>query len=200
MFHEKICHTQTVDIGYSTIDFPYNDAYINTMRPTITGSLYNEYKQAVIGETVQIFLNGNLVGSTTSSRHGIYTYTLEQDLIDGVYTVSIICIESGVAMGPVSMNIDTRIPMTTIVYPQENSTVQADSFIVSGTTEPYAMVTTYLDNDVYGQICYADQGGAWSIDYPCEHGAHTIVAHAIDIAGNQGPLSNIQHFFVDLVS
>lgn len=196
LLHEKICHTQTVDIGYSTIDFPYNNAYINTKQPTITGSLYNERQQVVFGETVHFFLNGELIGSTSSDEHGIYSYTLEKQLLDGVYAVTVLCVDSEVIMGPIQMNIDTSIPTTIILYPNENDTIQTNIFTVLGTTEKYAMVTTYLDNDTYGQICYADQGGAWSIDYPLENGAHTLMANAIDIAGNQGPLCDTLNFTV----
>lgn len=193
-----MCHFR-VDPRYSTLDFPHDNAYINTRQPIITGSLYDQYLKAVVGETIHIFINGSRTGSTRSNEYGIYRCILEQPLDDGVYTISILCVESEMTIGPVSMTIDTSLPTTTIVYPQENDRIHATLVSVSGMTEPYAMVTTYVDNDIYGQICYADQGGVWSIDYPAKEGFHTIVAHASNRAGTQGPLSKVQHFFVDVV-
>lgn len=195
-----ISYTHQVDIRYSCIDFPYDDAYINSKAPTITGSLYDAEKRPVAAETVQIFLNNELVGSAISNPYGIYRYTLPQELEDGSYRVFVFCLDSGIELCPVTMYIDTKIPLTAIILPEENESISTSMVTITGTTEQDALVTVYINEDTYGQICYADQGGAWSLDCELPDGRYTVTAQATDRAGNQGPLSKIRNFVVTIVN
>lgn len=195
-----LSYTSQADIRYSCIDFPYDNAYINTKNPTITGSLYDSKQRAVSGETVHIFLNNEFVGSTRSNDHGVYSYTLPQELADGPYVIYVSCKDSGLQIPAVIMYIDTSIPLTTVTFPEENEAISMSVLRITGTTEQDASVTVYINEDTYGQMCYADQGGAWSLDCELQDGTHTVTAQASNRAGNQGPLSNIRHFVVTILN
>ena len=65
-------YSGVVSDANSTIDFPHDQAYINTNQPTIVGTLRDENGNPVINETVQILIDGAAVGTTTSDDNGIY--------------------------------------------------------------------------------------------------------------------------------
>lgn len=192
------CQAASVNISYSTINFPYDLAYINARRPTITGSLLDDHQKPVSNETIEVFINGPSVGTTVSNNDGIYALQLEQDMPDGQYVLMVFCIESQALLGPTTFTIDTTLPDITITYPRENEVIPSTTFTASGTTEENAMVETFLDDDSYGLVCYADESGNWSIEYSAATGSHTIKAQATDLAGNQGVLSNLRPFTITL--
>lgn len=182
----------------STIDFPYNGSYLNTQNPTITGTLHDAQSLPVAGEIVRILINDAQVGSAVSDEHGIYRLSLEQALIDGLYVVSVVCVNSGVTLASNAFTIDTTAPVIAIDAPQENQILENATVIISGTTEENAMVTTFVDSDMVGSICYADEYGNWAIEYELSSGAHVVTAQATDIAGNQGYMSDIRNFVVNI--
>ncbi len=197
---EAICKALPVSSDNSSINFPYQEAYINATRPTITGSLFDENYNPVSNETVEIFLNDLLIGTTTSNNDGIYALQVEQDLPDDQYNVTVFCLESQTLLGPNTFTIDTTLPSVVIVYPGEHEIIQSSTFTMSGVTEANAMVETFLDDDAYGLACYADDAGNWSIDYAADSGLHSIKAQSTDRAGNQGPLSAIRSFTITVLS
>lgn len=186
-----------VSSAYSTIDFPHDQAYINTNQPTIIGTLRDEMGMPIANETVQIFINNTLIGSAISDQNGIYRLLVNPGLTDGQYELSIFCVESQATVESNTFNIDTTFPSASITYPAQGDAITNSTIIVVGTTEALAMVVTFLDADTFGNICYADAYGNWSIEYDgLNNGAHTITAQATDIAGNQGEISEGIHFSV----
>lgn len=185
-----------VNIPYSSIDFPYNNAYINTAIPTIIGTLFDDNRQVVTGQTVHIFINDMQIGSSVSDDRGIFRFVITDGFADGSYSLRVLCFESQVYLGPIQFVVDTTLPLTVILYPEDGSTVTTNAFTVYGTTETNAMVTIFLDDDTYGENCYADESGHWTNDCFLANGSHAIVAQAIDIAGNQGPTCAQQMFLV----
>ncbi len=186
-----------VSSANSTIDFPHDQAYINTNYPTIIGTLRDDNGNPVTSETVQIILDGYSIGSATSDGNGIYRFPVSQALPDGQYQLSIFCVESQVIIESNQFNIDTIAPSITITYPQDGQAITTNSVLFAGTTEQNAMVMVFVDADMFGNICYADENGNWSIEYELENGNHTIAAQATDIAGNQGYMSDVINFSVN---
>lgn len=193
---QEMCQATPINTSYSTINFPYHLAYINSVRPIITGSLLDDNRKPVGNETVEIFLNNTHIGTTTSNVDGVYEFQAEQDLTDGQYSVTAFCVESQASLSPNSFTVDTTLPDVAFVYPSEKEIIDSTTFIVSGITEANAMIETFLDNDTYGLVCYADESGNWLIEYNAHSGLHTIKAQATDLAGNQGPESEIRSFIV----
>lgn len=190
-------YSGVVSDANSTIDFPHDQAYINTNQPTIVGTLRDENGNPVINETVQILIDGAAVGTTTSDDNGIYRLLLDPGLADGQYELSVFCVESEAIIESNYFTIDTTVPSIDITYPQEGDVVTDTIITIAGTTEANAMVITFLDDDAFGSICYADQYGNWSIDYEVNNGNHTIAAQATNIAGNQSYLSETVQFAVN---
>ena len=182
---------------YSTIDFPFNQSYINTNQPTITGSLLDADRKAVINKTLQILIDGVVVGITASDDNGTYRFFVEAVIPDGHHEVAVFCVDSQTILTSNQFTIDTTLPPIIILYPQEDQIIADNTLMVSGTTEENAMVITFLDDDTYGSTCYADEKGSWSIEYIVESGKHTLTAQATDIAGNQGPISELRRFSIN---
>lgn len=188
----------TVNSANSTIDFPHDQSFINTSNPTIIGTLRDDGGNPVTQETVQIVIDGYSIGSAISDENGIYRFPVSQSLPDGQYQLSIFCVESQAVIESNQFNVDTTIPSIVITYPQDGQVITTNSVLFAGTTEQNAMVMVFVDADAFGNICYADEYGNWSIEYELANGSHTIAAQASDIAGNQGYLSEIINFSVSV--
>jgi len=186
----------TVDSDKSTIDFPHDQSYVNTNQPTIIGTLRDSAGVPVINETVQILIDGIVIGTATSDTFGIYRLLVPNALADGEYELSIFCVESQSTIESNTFNVDTTFPLVTITYPQEGAHVSGAVITIAGTTEALAMVVTFLDGDTFGNICYADEYGNWSIEYEVTAGNHSITAQTTDIAGNQGYMCEVINFSV----
>ncbi|MCC7414802.1 MAG: hypothetical protein IT346_01795 [Epsilonproteobacteria bacterium] len=195
--YEHLCQAAPVNIRYSLINFPYHSAYINAKQLTVTGSLLDDHKSPVINETLEIFLNNILMGKTVSNNDGIFELQLPQDLLDGQYVVTVFCLESEVLLEPSIITIDTTLPSIAITSPHEHDIIYNSTFTVSGTTQDNAMIETFLDEDTYGLVCYADDSGNWSIDYTADSGLHSIKAQSTDRAGNRSLLSPVRFFTIN---
>lgn len=188
-----------VDPSKSTIDFPHDQSYINTNQPTIIGSLRDAAGAGVSDTTVHVFLDDTEIGMAVSDENGIYRLFVENALADGAYQLSVFCGGVEIASESHQFFVDTTFPATTIVNPQENENLTNSLVTISGTTEENAMVVVFLDEDTFGNTCYADASGQWSIEYESVGtGNHIVVAQATDIAGNQGELSDVRNFIVTL--
>lgn len=181
----------------SLINFPFESAALNTGTPTIVGSLLDASFNPVANETVHLEVDSSSVGNPVSDSNGVFSLALSTGLADGSHTITAHCVQSNVDLTSVTFTVDTVAPdAPAITYPAENDTVTSTDFTVTGTSEANATVTTYLDSDPYGEVCYADDNGNWSIDYSADNGSHTISAQATDLAGNQGSLSSTTDFTV----
>jgi hypothetical protein len=188
-----------VSAELSTISSPYEGAMINTAQPTIVGVLYSAQYNPVPGETVQITIDGTIVGTATSDNNGMFSYTLSagQALSDGPYTIGAHCVQTNVNLTSNNFTIDTTPPAApTITSPTQDQIMSSSPVTVSGTTENDAVITTYMDGNTFGDISYADKLGNWSIDYDVESGDHSVTAQATDLAGNQGDLCAPRNFSV----
>lgn len=187
-----------VNAANSAINFPYEGAYINTSTPTVAGSLVDSNYNVVVGETVNISINGVNVATVTSDGNGVFSYQLSAALSDGSYTVGAHCVQTNVNLTTNNFVIDTVAPDAPVIgYPAANDTVTSSTVIVTGTTEPNATITTFMDGDTFGAVCYADGNGNWSNEYDgLANGAHSVTAQASDLAGNTGSVSAATDFTV----
>jgi len=194
----KQVRSGNVNAGNSAINFPFDGADINTSTPTIVGSLENASNNPVTGESVQIKINGVTVATVTSDSNGVFSYQLNSALDDGFYTVAAHCVQSNVNLTSNDFVIDTTPPAAPdITFPSEYYTDNSSTVIVTGTTESNATITVFMDDDTFGEICYADEYGNWSIEYDgLANGVHTVSAQATDLAENTGPVSDITTFTV----
>ena len=188
----------TVNAANSAINFPSDGSYINISTPTIIGTLEDSSFNPVVGESVQIKINGATVGTVTSDSNGVFSYQIANALADGSYTVGAHCVRSNVNLATNGFTVLTTSPAApTIVDPAQSATVSDSTVIVDGTTEVYATVTTFMDGDTFGDICYADENGNWSIEYDgLANGAHSVTAQATDLANNIGLVSAATNFTV----
>ncbi len=187
-----------VNAANSAINFPYEGAYINTSTPTIVGSLVDSNYNAVVGETVNISINSVNIATVTSDSNGVFSYQVSATLDDGNYTVGAHCVQSDVNLTTNDFVILTVPPAAPVVtFPSEYYVVDNSTVIVTGTTESYATITTFMDGDTFGVVCYADQYGNWSNEYDgLANGSHSVTAQASDLAGNTGPVSGATDFSV----
>jgi hypothetical protein len=187
-----------VNAANSAINFPYEGAYINTSTPTIVGSLVDSNFNVVVGETVNISINGVNIATVTSDSNGVFSYQVSAALSDGSYTVGAHCVQTNVDLATNDFIVDTVAPAApVIVYPAASDTVTSSTVIVTGTTEPNATITTFMDGDTFGDVCYADEYGNWSNEYDdLANGSHSVTAQASDVAQNTGPVSAATVFTV----
>ena len=94
--------------------------------------------------------------------------------------------------------VDTVAPdAPVIVYPANGDTVTSSTVIITGTTESFATITTFVDGDTFGDVTYADEYGNWSIEYDgLSNGSHSVNAQATDLANNTSVVSATTSFTV----
>jgi MYXO-CTERM domain-containing protein len=166
-----------VDVQPVTID--NEDTLTNQPRPTVTGS-------AAPNSTVEILVNGQVVGTVTADANGNWRWTPGSDLNDGQNTI-VARPEGGTnADGDsVVITVDTVPPALTLDGPIAGATIEPGTVTVSGTAEPGAVVEIHVDGVLVGTTT-ADDNGNWSQDVVIEaEGDHTIEARARDAAGNE---------------
>jgi len=162
----KKTRSGNVNAANSSINFPSDGSYINTSTPTIVGSLLDSSYNPVVGETVHFKINGVTVATVTSDSNGVLSYQITNALADGSYTVGAHCVQSAVDLATNGFVIDTVTPNApVIVDPAQNATETSSTVIVDGTTGANYTVTTFMDGDTFGDICYADENGNWAIEY-----------------------------------
>ncbi len=187
-----------VDATYSAINFPFDGSFINTETPVVIGSLLDSSFNPVSGETVAVKIDGSTVSNQTSDGNGVFSYMLSTALTETAHTADAHCTQSSVDLTTTNFTVDVTPPAAPVITaPTQNSTVTSSTVTVSGTTEAGATITTFMDSDPYGDICYADDSGNWSIDYDLANASHSVTAQASDEANNAGSTSNATNFTVN---
>lgn len=184
-----------VSVANSTINFPFS--YINTTTPIIVGSLLSSSFNPVADEVVNVEINGVTIGAATSDSNGVFSFQVGTALTEDSYTVGGHCLQSSVDLTVNDFIVDVTAPaVPTIVDPAQNDTVNTNAVIISGTTEPYATVTVFVDNNTFGDISYSDEFGEWFIEYTLDNGSHSVTAQATDLANNTSAVSAATNFTV----
>lgn len=180
-----------VSLKHSAVNFPYEDAYVNTNRPTLTGILRDGEDIPLALETIRIIIDDVHIATTQTQSSGIFSYTIpaENSFTDGAHTVRVICDSSSETIGPINFTIDTSIPPAPVLStPTPGATVGNPVTVTGATTYAYASVFVFWDDNSYANTVYADGQGNWSSEETLSLGEHNVSAQVQSLAGNQGPL------------
>ncbi|HWJ65644.1 MAG TPA: Ig-like domain-containing protein [Nocardioides sp.] len=151
--------------------------------PTITGT-------GEPGATVEVSIDGVVVGTTTVGEDGTWSFTPTDPLADGSHTVTATQTDgagnTSAVSEPVTIVVDTTAPAAPEITSVADGDVLDDPTpTISGTGEPGATVEVSIDGVVVGTAEVAADG-TWSVDVtsPLADGPHTVEATQTDDAGN----------------
>ncbi len=150
--------------------------------------------------TLQIRLDGLVVGSVTTNSKGGWEYALANNLADGKHLVQATATDragnQSTTAGEMTFTVDTAVPNApTILSVSPDSGVDGDGLVNSraitlrGKAEAYATVELFIGNTPLGQAT-ANANGDWSVSVSKENqallaeGSNRIKARATDLAGN----------------
>lgn len=169
-----------------TIDTPANGSSTTEKRPVISGKADPNAK-------VSLSLDGAQPVEITADAQGNWSYTPEQDLVEGEHSVVAEASDNGGNKANTSstFTVDTTAPSVTISAPAKDSVVMTRRPAISGTSEPGADVTVSIDGTVIGTV-RANEQGQWviSLDRDLDNGKYTVEAQASDAAGNSASTSH----------
>ncbi len=172
---------------------------LSTARPVISGT-------SEAGATVEVFVDGVLVGSTLANGSGSWAFTPTVDVVEGSHVATAHAVDAAgnrsVESQPRAFTIDQTAPAAPkILSPTGGSLTRDSRPAITGTAEAGAIVTVTIDSVVVGTAT-ADALGSWSFvpASALSDGTHSVSAHATDAAGNNGAQSASVMFGVDTVA
>jgi hypothetical protein len=193
------------DVGATQGLIP-QDGITDDNTPTLKGT-------AEPGATLEVFANGDKIGSTVVDQDGNWTFTPDPALADGDYSFTTVAVDEagnrGLPSLPYDLTIDTLAPgkpAITSVYDnqgdQTGNLAQGDLTDdskpdITGTAEPGSTVIIY-DNGVEIGRAPTDDAGNWTFTptLPLLNGPHDLTAKAEDKAGNVSEPSDAFDFDV----
>ena len=166
------------DIEWADNTHPGVSVYVTDLQsPTnqpaqmITGYRYQ-------GAAVTVTIPGAVVGQVTYPGDTIWTCTISNLILDGIYPVSLQASLNGYqGYGSSSITIDRTAPVVIISSPVDGSTVTISDPVLSFSTT--GTVTVYLDNSPISITSGENLSGL--VD-----GSHTVLVSATDDVGNVG--------------
>ncbi|WP_337038173.1 Ig-like domain-containing protein, partial [Pantoea agglomerans] len=198
--------TLTDDVGAITGEIA-SGSVTDDARPTFSGDATADI------DHVNIYDNGELVGSAAVEADGKWSWTPEQDMADGTsHDLTVAAVDAAGNEGPQadcdwSFTVDTSVPdnqtsglvadsitLTDDVGPVqgkiEDGSVTDDARpTYSGTTTAdISYVNIYDSGKLIGSAAVeADGKWSWTPDSAMSSGAHALTVAAVDAAGNEGP-------------
>ena len=156
---------------------------------------------AAVGTTVEVFLDGASLGTTTTGNDGVWVFDhTGTALPDGDFTVTARASDnlgnSSLLSDPFALTLDTTAPLPPVITGIADDTgspfdgITSDNdLLVSGTALPGSTVQLTLNGNDLGGPVQADGAGNWSIQTGViGDGIHFLRATATDLAGNvSGP-------------
>lgn len=151
----------TFEIDTSTtevvIQSPEDGAAVSDDRPEICG-------HAAPGATVEIWIDGEHVGTTTADDNGQWCYEPDESFDEGAVHVEVEAHDDGIVTeDEVEFVVDTTPPFLFVDSPEEDETVGPIGVEVVGQTEPDATVEVYLDGEHVGTTS-ADGDENWGLE------------------------------------
>ena len=168
--------------------------------PLLAGSAENN-------STVYIYDNGALLGTTTASGAGAWTFTPLSQLADGTHVLTAIARDEAGNVGATSASytiiVDTTAPAAPVIaMVADDQGAQTGSLAnggytddtqptLSGTAEANATISIY-DNGALLGTTSANGSGNWTYTPTggLSQGDHSLTARATDAVGNQGASSS----------
>ncbi|MFN5291255.1 MAG: Ig-like domain-containing protein, partial [Planctomycetia bacterium] len=155
------------------------------------------------GDTINIYVDGVLAGSTTVDVNGNWSITTNS-IADGVHQITSQAVDpagnASAQSTPLVVTIDTTAPnapiFTTPSGPTSNPQIP-----INGTGEPGSTITLYDGTSLVG-TAIVNGDGTWSItpSSPLSDGTHTFTSTATDGAGNVSPTSSPINITIDTVN
>lgn len=166
--------TTPPDIAISS---PASGSTTTDQRPVISGT-------SEPGQTVDVYIDGVLVGSVMANGGGRWSYTPNMDLGDGAHSVTARVTDpvGNSADANSSFEIDPGvIAMVSITAPAEGASVMTAQPTIRGTANPGATVIISIDGQEPVTVT-ADENGNWEYtpSMPLDNGAHTVTARVDD--------------------
>ncbi len=175
-----------------------SDGITNINRIVINGIAPNN-------ETIMVYLNGTLIGSTVTNNNGNWSFNnTGTALADGTYTLTATATDPDGNVSalsyPYGITIDTTPPAPPVilgiaggtVVSSSSATTDAKNPILFGTAAPYSQVTLYWGTYLVGSVT-TDSNGDWNwtntAGTPSVGLTYSITAQATDVAGNVSGLS-----------
>ncbi|WP_233568152.1 Ig-like domain-containing protein [Cohnella faecalis] len=186
--------TFTVDTQAPNVDItgPVNNSVTKDPDTVITGTSDPDTTVTIVvtdkdGDPV----DGTLTVNPTT---GNWTFTPDDPLTDGEYTVAVEANDGHGNTGTdtSTFTVDTVAPSIVIVSPADNSTTNNPNTVISGTSEPGSAVTIVVKNSsgttIAGNKTVNATTGAWTFTptNPLADDTYTVTAEATDVAGNTG--------------
>jgi hypothetical protein len=175
---------------------PSDGAMVGTATPTITGT-------GEPGATVEVVIDGAVVGTTVVGPDGTWALPLTTPLADGEHTVTATQTDAAgnesPASAPTTFTVDTVATAPVITSPSPGAITSDTTPTITGTGEPGATVTvTDQDGTVLG-TAVVDANGDWSLTptTPLPDGTYTITATQVDTQGNVSTESGAVIFTID---
>ena len=155
--------------------------------PTFSG-------RAEPGAEVEIFVDGNSIGTTTANGDGDFSFTPTTALAAGPHEAFVGATDAAGNDSPQSntnaFRIDTDDPAAPVITsPDDGSTTTDPTFTIRGTAEPGSQVIIIRDGEEIGSTM-ADENGDFTFNLPSgllPVGRYGFSARAVDEAGNSSP-------------
>ena len=154
---------------------------------------------AEAGAAIEVLVDGVVAGSTSADGDGNWVFDYRAtELSDGSYSIAA---RAGDAAGnnsplsaPLAISIDATGPALPAIVAISDDTgesandgITSDaSLVISGTGEPGATLTLFLDGAEIAAVTVTDTG-SWTVDYsatPLADGSYALTAQQTDRAGN----------------
>ena len=176
---------------------PSSNAQLATTTPTFSGT-------SEAGAAIRLLVDGNEVCATTANGAGTWS-CVSSALTQGSHNASAVATDAAGNSAQTTplrpFTVDTIAPAKpTISSPTQNQVVGRLTPTLSGTAEANSVVKASVDGN---QVCTAttDGVGAWSCtSSSLSEGGHDATAIATDSAGNDSPVADVRHFFVDVTA
>ena len=169
---------------------PADGSTLTDTTPTFTGT-------AVADADVDIFLDGNLLGTTTANSAGNFSFTSGTSIPSGDYAASARASVNGATSGPSNINAITILGPPVLEDPTDGTVTNDTTPTFTGTTLPGAQVDILVDGNPIGTTT-ANGAGDFSFTpgTPLTAGSHLASARAM-LNGATSGLSNINDFAID---
>jgi uncharacterized repeat protein (TIGR01451 family) len=179
------------------------DNVTKTTTPTLTGT-------AEANSTIKVYDGATLLGTTTVSAGGTWSFTPSATLADGVHVITTTSADPAAnvsaASAPLNLTIDTTAPTAppvAILASASDSGVLGDNRTnittptFTGTGEVGSTIKVY-DGGVLLGSTIVTAGGTWSyVSTPLTQGTHLITTTSTDVAGNTSAVSATRSIVID---
>lgn len=176
------------------ITLPAKHSSLTNTTPTISGT-------ATAGDNIEVFVNGNSVGTTIADGGGNWTFNLSSPLADGRHEITATATDGGFnTHGPSEItwvDIDTTFPSSiNSLYPSDGGSVERNDLTITGIIEPNTTIEFFEGVTSLGST-FVDYLGSFYFGFPFTGGGHTISALYTEKTGAQTTLPDFSFYVAE---